>query len=448
MKILFYSTNSNFFNVDELECKTLPTYKQSWDSLAKTFPEHQFFVVSQLPADFLIDLDGNKIKEKSDFVQYSLSTAKNAQDFADEILAIRPDIAIAATFWVTPYDWLPINDSMVAQILTKNGIKTIAHPAKTAMLCFDKNSTQTFLQNEGFNVPKAVYVHHELFWCERGRKEISTNVYKEFVFNKIKDLKFPVIAKDTVGLSSYSMEVLPTFNSVKDYLLSKKNSSDRIIQEYIQGDQFGLEICGKPSAYSVLPPFMFSVNKFGITSPKQSVKIGPVIHKAGCAKVFELEQLEQTMLGLAEKLQLCGIAQVDLVFSQNKWYILEINPRLSGMSELYSESLGQSLYQRLIQIALDKNQIHKELNAVCNFKLPILDDKQFELLHNIPFIKRIRQIHNKAAKQEREQGYCEIIFTAPNIPALMHNLETLNQEFPHLIEPVFLQNARNMVGRI
>lgn len=463
MKILFYSTNSNVFDAKALDTKVTPSYARRLEELAQSFPEHEFFVVTQLPGDFLLDLDDGMIREKSASVRYVVSEANDAATFAEEVLALKPDVAIAMTFWVTPYDWLPIKDSLVAKLLREKGIVAIAHSTETAMLCFDKSRSQSFLQDNGFNVPKSVYIHHELFWCERGHKEIASNAYKELVFSQIKELSFPVIVKDTLGLSSYSMEVLPTFNSIKDYLLSRKNSSDRIIQEYISGEQFGLEICGTEGNYSVLPPFMFSVNKFGITNPKQSVKIGPVTNQK-----FHLAELEIDMLRLAEKLRLCGTAQVDLVFDNGKWFILEINPRLSGMSELYSECMGKSLYQRLLEIALEHrgratscdhsdlrdhsdSRDHSDLcdnsdlrSAACNFKLPILNDEQLELLRMIPFIKQIRQIHNKAAKQERERGYCEIIFTAPDISSLMEHLDALTRYFPELVEPVFLENARRL----
>ena len=74
----------------------------------------------------------------------------------------------------------------------------------------------------------------------------------------------------------------------------------------------------------MLPPYEFSVNQYGITSPKQSVKYGPC----------ELpEVLRDMMLKLAEGLGLCGAAQVDLILDdEGAWHIIEVNPRLSGMT--------------------------------------------------------------------------------------------------------------------
>ena len=75
------------------------------------------------------------------------------------------------------------------------------------------------------------------------------------------------------------MVVASTYNQVISFLSSKRYNSDRIIEEYIEGLQFGTEIHGTNGKYIVHNPYLFSVNKYGITSPKQSVKIGPVCDK-------------------------------------------------------------------------------------------------------------------------------------------------------------------------
>ena len=135
-------------------------------------------------------------------------------------------------------------NGIIAEILQTSGIKTICHPSKTALECFDKNKTHNFLSTNKYKVPNSVYVHHELYWGERNKLEVKNNVYKEYVHHNIKTLKFPVVIKDTVGLSSYGMEVATTYNQVISFLSSKRNNSDRIIEEYIEGLQFGTEIHG------------------------------------------------------------------------------------------------------------------------------------------------------------------------------------------------------------
>lgn len=443
MKIVFYSTNSNLYNCEDFETKTIPSCASRWDLLAEEYSKHEFYILTQLPGMFMLDLQKKSVL-KSKNVQYIISKKESAEEIAEEIISIQPDSVIASTFYVTPYDWLPVKDAMIADILRGKNINVISNPTSTCLTCFDKFRTSQFLKSHNFKVPNSVYVHHELFWCERGHKEVKVNVYKEYVLSEIQKLHYPVIIKDTVGLSSCKMEVLPTYKSARAFLTSHKNSSDKIVEEYVEGLQFGCEIHGVNGKHEVLPPFIFSVNKYGITSPKQSVKLGPVTDEK-----FHIDELKKELTRLAEEMCFNGIAQVDLVFSNNTWYIIEINPRLSGMSELYAASLNKSLYKMILELALAKQNESSELKCVCNFKLPLISEDKMNELYKLPFIKYINQINNISAKQLRERGYCEIIFGGTSsFKELQDQLDLIAQKFPEIIEPVFLQNAKELFNKI
>lgn len=440
MKILFYSTNSNHFDGNTFKINTLPSWKNQWEQLCNIYPEHEFIIITQLPGMFLLDLENNSVKESCSKIKYFVTRKDSPYEIAELIKSYEPDIAIAVSFWVNPYDWLPINDGIIAEILQTSGIKTICHPSKTALECFDKNKTHNFLSTKKYKVPNAVYVHHELYWGERNKLEVKNNVYKEYIHHNIKNLKFPVVIKDTVGLSSYGMEVASTYNQVISFLSSKRNNSDRIIEEYIEGLQFGTEIHGTNGKYIVHNPYLFSVNKYGITSPKQSVKIGPI-----CDKKYKIKKLKQTLKHLAKDLNLSGIAQVDLVFSNNEWYIIEINTRISGMTPMYAISQNKTIYSILTEIALNKINKAKQTYTI-NFKLPILTETQMNELSKEPYIKYINQLHNLNAKQEREQGYCEIILGGTKTKKeLIDCVNNFFEKYPNLIEPIFAENANKLI---
>ena len=68
MKILFYSTNSNKFDCKTFKINSFPTCKMEFDELVNCFPEHEFFVVTQTPGMFLIDLFNDGSFSKSEKV--------------------------------------------------------------------------------------------------------------------------------------------------------------------------------------------------------------------------------------------------------------------------------------------------------------------------------------------------------------------------------------------
>ena len=456
MKVLFYASSSNEYDSQNIERLRSPQMAQEWIELASLHPEHNFFIVTQLPSPFLVDTNSDCIGIEQNLCPnlcQKILAQTSPEEFAKQILAFEPDFCIAASFWITPFDWLPVNDAMIAEKLEEEGIKTFCHPAESAFISFDKVRTHLFLEQNGFFVPKAVYINHLEYWCERPHKEIKCNVYKNYSLAKISKMNFPVIIKDTVGLSSYSMEVAVSYKQALAYLNSGRSSTDRIVEEFMQGIQFGTEIYGFPGNYIVMPPFMFSVNKYGITSPKQCIKLGPITSPS-----FRLNELNQMLLTLAEKMNLRGVAQVDLVFTKDGWRIIEINPRLSGMSETYAISLRTSLPNLLYQIAsaeFSKKTFTletKNLLPTLNLKLPILTKEQFNRISSIPFVKCARQIFNKIAEQEREKGYCEIIFSSEESSASFADLEAkldyLYKEFPESTEADFLETAKSMIALV
>ena len=437
MRIVFFSTNSNRFDGESFCIRTVPSRKSVFDSLAESYPEDEFFVVTQLPASFVADVAGNDFAETSSRVQYRRCQKENASDIAAEILLLNPDLAVAASFWVTPFDWLPVQDGMISDMLRERGVRTLCHPTEFSLDCFDKYRTHLLLEKHGFPMPEAMHLDYQQFWCERSHRELKTNVYKAYVLRKLEKMSYPVVIKDTVGLSSYGMEVAVSYKQALYYLYSGRTNSDRLIEEYLSGEQFGTEIYGSDGNYTVMPPLMFSLNRYGITSPKQSVKLGPVTNEK-----YKIAELNEMLISLAKKLHLCGTAQVDLVFSGGKWFIIEINPRLSGMSETYAAALRTTVPHLLTRIARGEKICGTALQSVCNIKLPLLTDAQMESLSHIPAVRYIHQIHNTAAKQEREKGYCEIILAADSVPEVMAELERLAADFPDLVESVFLENAR------
>lgn len=439
----------------------------------------------------MLDLEGNEVKQKAECAQYVLLQKDEPLELAEEIASYKPDAVIAATFWTTPYDWLPVKDALVAEQLKSLGIKTYCHSTETAVNCFDKWRThQTLEKLNVIEMPKAVYVHHALFINGGNRRELKHNVYRQSVIQQIKSLRFPVVIKDTVGLSSYGMDVIHSYQDALVYLNSKRNTSDRIVEEYIHGIQFGAEIYGttektadgsadnSADSYYISPVFMFSVNKYGITSPKQSVKLGPVN-----SEKFHISELREQLKLLAQKMHFEGAAQVDLVYSEQnaKWYLIEINPRLSGMSQTVAASVNKNIFTLLLENTLFAesarvsttgtssaeqrsvfstdtdcaNKTHLCTTAaspakyVFDFKLPLLTGEQFESVKKFQSLKYICQTENLAARQLREQGFCEIIFGASSsLMELEQSLEQLKKEYSSLIEPVFFENAMNMLSLI
>lgn len=448
MTVVFYSTNSNVFCGEDFEIFISPSRQSLWDELCSKYDNIDFIVATQLPAMFLCDVKDNRIVTSSSRVRFEILNGTDVPSLAEQIANLKPDVAIAASFWVRPYDWLGLNDSMIGEKLSSMGIKTVCHPSYSQMLCYDKWRTHQSFSDWGFTVANAQYVHHEMYWSERGNKDLKSNVYKNYILSEIANMKYPVVVKPTCGLSSYSMVTAVSYKQAVACLNSGKTKTDCLVEEYIEGVQAGCEIYGSNGHYYVTDPFLFSVDKWGITSPKQSVKIGPVSENSS-KDDFCIKQLKTELVHLAEKLHLCGIAQVDLIFSRGKWYIIEVNPRMSGMTETYGVLYGLSPMELLLCAAgLLPKKIQQNHNVVCNFKIPLQTSDVLEKLSREPSVCYVHQLHNIAAKQLRERGYTEIILAGKDSDSILFALSNIEQLIPGSIDETFLQSAKDLLEMV
>ena len=138
-----------------------------------------------------------------------------------------------------------------------------------------------------------------------------------------------------------------------------------------------------------------------------------------------------------------GIAQVDLVFDGSSWFIVDINPRLSGETNTYSASQNRLIFDMLLFPE------PPQLKYVMNIKLPILEKSLLQELFSLDFVKSIKQMENKEAKQNRETGYCEMLIgSTSTLDQLMFHLEFLKKNYPQIIEPIFYANAIKMAEKI
>ena len=410
MRIVFYSTNSNVFDEETFKITVMPSNESTFESFCAAHPEHEFFCVSQKPAMFMPE---NAV---------CLPQNADLDEVVSAICELKPDLAIAMTFWIEPYDWLPVSDALVAEKLEACGLHAVCHSVECALNCFDKWRTHNMLARSGFKVPNAVFVDHDLYFCAGSNREVLRNVYKDSVMTQIKKMKLPLIIKDTTGLSSYGMTVVHTYGEAIGYLNSKRNNSNRLIEEFIEGQQYGLEIYGTPGNYTVLPPFTFSVNQYGITSPKQSVKYGP------CPLPDELRDM---MLKLAEGLGLCGAAQVDLILDdKGQWHIIEVNPRLSGMTYTYAAACGISVFEMIYRSCVEKRPLPQPANFVMSLKLPLMTEAQMSEILKLEGVRLLNQTNDLAAKQEREKGFCECIIAAPEKSVLQKAVAHFEELFP------------------
>ena len=175
------------------------------------------------------------------------------------------------------------------------------------------------------------------------------------------------------------------------------------------------------------------------------------------------------MLKLAEGLKLCGVAQVDLILdAEGHWHIIEINPRLSGMTFTYAVSCGLSVFEMIYRTVIEpENTVIKPKTAVIepetavikpveittnmkqhvlSLKLPLMSDSMMAELLQQPGVKLLNQTNDLAAKQEREKGFCECIIAADEKSVLQEVVARFEELFSG--DAIILQAKASLYGSL
>lgn len=445
MRIVFYSASTSTYVSPAIKTTYQPFRADVWDEMAELYPDCEFIVVGTLVGTYIFDTENGEICKRPRNVKYIvLENGASVEETAELIAEQEPDVAVAIAAGSVPFDWVPIKTALIAEELQKKGIRTVANNTLVSVGAFDKWRSNIMFRSF-VKAVQGFYVHHELYLAEKKNKRISLNVYREYILYRIKRMKFPVIIKDTLGSASFGIKIMNSYEEVERFLDSDENTSDVMVEELIQGEQFGTEIHGIEGRYSVLPPFVFSVNKDGITDPLKSVKFGPITDPS-----CHFEEVQKTLLNMAQTLKFEGTVQVDLVYRDGEWYILELNPRWSGMTATTAVMEKRNPFAIFVDsiLGVDKNySLKRNLNYTLNFKIRARSAEEVLRLYEKPYVKYIMQLETNVPGMEN-LNYSEIVIsTDKEKDTILNILDELNQEFPGLVSEDIRDNVEYLIHK-
>ena len=214
------------------------------------------------------------------------------------------------------------------------GIHLIVSDLEVVQICNDKWRTFCFLKEKGFSVPLTCLTLDE---ADCARKDGS--------------LSYPVMIKPRWGMGSLSIysaqdgEELHVLykkcrREIEKSYLSYEAKADPehavIIQEMIQGDEFGLDVINDLSAnYQTT-----------IVKKKVAMRSG----ETDCAQIVEVSELEQLGERIAKTLGHIANLDMDILYQGNIPYIIDLNARFGG-GYPYSHMAGVNLPKAILKWA-------------------------------------------------------------------------------------------------
>lgn len=331
-----------------------------WSIMAEKHLEDEIILVTGHDANCVVDFSEGELFSQSELIKYVVVPNLGTKEMADAIETEKPDIAVAVSTVNSPIDWNPVKDALVAKELKKRGIKAFAHVPEIAMDLTDKWRTNLLLRKYGIGVANAVLVQSELFNVKSD--SMTNNVYREYIFDALSDLHFPVVVKTTAGMGSMGVNVVDTLEEAYK-ILQENDGGDVLVEEKLPGLQFGTEIEGSDGNYTVMPPFQFRTNDKGVTDSFRILKFRPIADEK-----FHVKELQQSLTNLARELHFEGPTQVDLAYHEGKWSVIEINPRWSEITEISAFSQQRRPIEIFAEAAFGKD---KDYGDIHNLKLVV-----------------------------------------------------------------------------
>lgn len=135
--------------------------------------------------------------------------------------------------------------------------------------------------------------------------------------------KFPVVVKPDQASGSQGVTVISSEQKLVTWL--KSDLGKVVVQEYVEGPSYSVEVIGKPGTYAALQVtdlYMDSGHDCkGVTAP--------TVLDGGLEK-----QLQDMVLNLAEELRLVGIMDLEVILHNGRLHVLEIDARFPSQTPM------------------------------------------------------------------------------------------------------------------
>jgi len=135
------------------------------------------------------------------------------------------------------------------------------------------------------------------------------------------DCDFPLIIKPSVGSGSRGVKIINDSGSLNQYLDDPPDSW--VLQEYVEGPSYSIEVLGLPGQYSPL-----QVTDLQMDAGHDCKR---VLAPTDLSEAL-ISNFEQISLSLAEALKLRGLMDVEVILHQNVLRVLEIDARLPSQT--------------------------------------------------------------------------------------------------------------------
>ena len=206
----------------------------------------------------------------------------------------------------------------------KNGIKILGTPPSSIDTAENREKFKTFLSEFNFLQPE---------------NRIAQSV--EDAKRAVEELSYPVIVRPSYVLGGRAMELIYTDSDLSNYLTNVANISaeNPLLIEKFLDDAVELDIdviCDGEK--TLIGGVLQHIEEAGIHSGDSSCSFPP--YSVGDT---QLHALKKEIKAVAKKLNVIGLMNAQVAIKDDKFYMIEVNPRASRTIPFLSKCIGNSL---------------------------------------------------------------------------------------------------------
>jgi len=226
----------------------------------------------------------------------------------------------------------------------KNGVKILGTPPSSIDTAENREKFKTFLSEFNFLQPE---------------NRIAQSV--EDAKKAVEELSYPVIVRPSYVLGGRAMELIYTDNDLNNYLTKVANiSSDNplLIEKFLD-DAVELDIdviCDGEK--TLIGGVLQHIEEAGIHSGDSSCSFPP--YSVGDT---QLHALKKEIKAVAKKLNVIGLMNAQVAIKDDKFYMIEVNPRASRTIPFLSKCIGNSLAKIASKVITGKSLSDLGLDA-------------------------------------------------------------------------------------
>lgn len=236
-----------------------------------------------------------------------------------------------------------IRDAQIKRRLAAHGIPMIMHDPITTYVFANKWETKQAVGRYDIPTPPGFLLDGDLL----NKRGTEVRAYKDFIRQRCEEIGYPLLTKPLWDCLGNGIRYFLSDADLMQFLEAPFDGNC-VVEKFLDGQLCSVEIIGQ-GTFSYFQPIIWK----GHTHPSPSFPFTQVRHSVSMPEAeVDFRGTAFKLRKMCNSLSICGAIEVEMVYMKNKYYIIEINPRVSGSTSLSIASSGFNTYEALIHMLM------------------------------------------------------------------------------------------------